>query len=800
VRASDQPCAGRLPSAAAVVAALEERTAAVDGLVLNAAADTLESELGGRFALIAMGGYGRRELFPYSDVDILVLLGAGVTPETARAPVGRFVQRLWDERLRLSQAVHTVEECCAVNEQNVERTISLLDRRRLTGDAALTDELERRLPAFYRNQRDTISRNLARLTRARHAKFQNTIYHLEPNVKDGPGGLRDVHLLEWLHALNGGGPAPAGETSDARTFLMSARYFLHQEAKRDQNVLTFDAQEAMSPSPEDMMREYYRLARGIYRLASDALEAVEERGRSLLVQFRDWRSRASNADFTIRRDRVFLRSPAQLEANPELLIALFEFVAHHGIPLSRDAERRIPQALVQLGRRLFHETRWRHVRAVLGQPHAALALRAMCDTGAMQAILPEWRQIDCLVVRDFYHRYTVDEHTLVAIEQLEHVDDPRFQELAAEIDDRALLKLAALLHDIGKGSGRHVEASARIAANVAERLGMRSDERDTLVFLVQKHLELSAAMTARDLEDPATQRALAESTGPVERLKMLAMLTWADISAVNPTAMTPWRREQLWRAYVTVYAELTRELDTDRIHDARAMLAPDLAEFVEGFPRRYLRTHTEEEIRRHYELARAAARTGVAAAVERRDGFNHLLVAGRDRPFLFATLCGALAAFGMNILKAEAFSNAAGTVLDSFIFSDPNRTLELNPSEIERLEGVVTRAVNGKVDVNRLLANRRQVRHLRQFEPRITFDNEASQHATLVEITAADRPGLLHALASAMSKAGCDIVLVLVDTEAQRALDVFYVTLNGAKLTSQAQAQVEAALRQACRA
>jgi [protein-PII] uridylyltransferase len=789
----------RVPTSEATGLALAERASWVDAIAAGAFLDAIDAELGDHAAAIAVGGYGRRELFPHSAIDILILVREDLPASTVRGPVGRFVQKLWDARLRLSHSVRTIPECCELYEQNVELSISLLDARPLCGSSALADELLQRLPGFYRVQHDSIARHLARLTRIRYSKFQNTIYHLEPDVKDGPGGIRDLQVVRWLAKLQGADSNLDEALSAARAFLFPLRYFLHTESRRDNNTLNFDFQEALSARPAEMMQQFYRHAREVHRVASDGLDAVEQRDRSLLAQFRDWRSRVSNADFTIRRERVLLRSPHQLGTDASLLFRLFEFSARHGVALAADTERRVSEAAAgPLARPLAAGGWWRDLRATLSQPRSSLALRAMVDTAALQAVVPEWKNIDCLVVRDFYHRYTVDEHTLVALERLENIEDANFRDLMSEIDQPEVLKFAVLMHDIGKGHGNHVQESTVLARNVAERLGLPEGDRDTALFLVERHLDLSSAMNSRDLSDPATGRLLAAQMGTLERLKLLTMLTYADISAVNPTAMTPWRREQLWRTYLAAYSELTRELDTERVHGAGITVAPDLARFVEGFPTRYIRTHNEAEIRKHRELAVTAEQRGVAASLARKNGFYEVCVAAGDHPFLFASICGALASFGMNIVKAEAFSNQDNVILDTFTFADPNRTLELNPSERERLEDTIVRAVSGRADVKRMLQNRRPPARSQRVRPRVVFSNEASQHATLVEIVAEDRPGLLYDLSTAMSQAGCNIGVVLIDTEARRALDVFYVTAEGAKLNEEAQAQLRTALLAVC--
>jgi [protein-PII] uridylyltransferase len=276
-------------------------------------------------------------------------------------------------------------------------------------------------------------------------------------------------------------------------------------------------------------------------------------------------------------------------------------------------------------------------------------------------------------------------------------------------------------------------------------------------------------------------------------------MTYADISAVNPEAMTPWKLEQLWRTYLIGHRELTRDLDAERIH---AEPSDERSHWLEGFPTRYVRTHSAAEIDIHRQLAGRAKQIGVAIRLEKRHGAWHLTVVTSDKPGLFARLAGTLAAFGMNIVKAEAFANSTGTVLDTFVFEDRLRTLELNPVEVDRLQATISRVVLGKEDVARLLRGRAQPAAPSKnagVDPTVVFDNNASTAATLVEIVAQDRPGLLYDLARRFSDSGCSIDVVLIDTEAHKAIDVFYVTVNGSKLGDDLQKQLRAELIAVCR-
>jgi len=801
--------------------ALAERTAQVDRLITESAATLLFPAAPMGLALLAVGGYGRRQLFPYSDVDVLLLFESERLAVANKDSISSFLQRLWDSGMRVSHSVRTPAECVEVHDNNTELNISLLDQRYLAGDRTLYARLVERMPRFILGNRDTLIRNLSQLTRERHAKYADTFYHLEPNVKETPGGLRDYQLICWLGQMRATEPNrlgvadPAAELQTSFGFLARLRCYLHCHSGRDNNVLSFEAQDVAASEWQIgdaavWMREYYRHARAIYRAAIRQLETNEAQSSSLFAQFRDWRSRLANVDFSVHRERAHFRSPQGLDTNPELALRLFEFAGRHGIRLSFEAEQQIGARLVRL-REYFVESHpiWPSLAAIFSLPQAPLAVRAMHETGVLTAIFPELEHIECLVVRDFYHRYTVDEHTLVAFQNLwtlRSADDQplkSYANLLREMEDYGPLIFALLFHDSGKGipDEGHVRGSLLLARAAMQRIQMSVNDRETALFLIERHLELSTVMQSRDLFDPQTVRDVAHQVQTVERLKALTLLTYADISAVNPNVMTPWRAEQLWQLYLMVYNELTRELETERIEGDPGG-PPERVAFLEGFPVRYLRTHTQSEIDAHMALEEKSRKRGVAVAIRKLDSAYELtLVAAADRPGLFAASAGTLSSFGMNILKAEAFSNRRGLILDTFTFSDPSRTLELNPTESDRLRTTAERVILGKTDVRQLLRNRPKpvlpTRNSR-VNARVTFDGAASSSATLIEIVAEDRPGLLYDLASAFSSHGCNIEVVLIDTQAHKAIDVFYITADGAKIGAERQVVLEEALRRAC--
>ena len=791
-------------------AALAGRTSRVDQAVAAAVAKHIEPEFPKGLAVVAVGGYGRRELFPCSDIDLLLLVERDPKTPAERSAVSGFLQELWDRGLRLSQSVRTRQNCCELQPENTELHISLLDQRFLAGDAELYGGLSMALPRFFRAERRTLVRGLCRLARARHAVYRATIQHLEPDIKETPGGVRDLHLFAWLEKLREEPVAMGNGLGAARDFLFAVRCWLHYRTGRDDNRLSFEAQEELAehgflgpPDAAAWMRGFYRHAREVHRAALRELEKAEDQGGSLLASFRDWRSRLSNADFTEVKERVYLRNPGRLEQDPKLALQLFEFVGRHGMKLAADTERRLKE------RRTVNAVDWETLRRLLQLPRFTTALRAMVEAESLPRFLPEWERIDCLVIRDFHHRYTVDEHTLVAIETLAELRGAtdaahsRFAELLSEVAEPELLYFALLFHDTGKSPGRggHVSESLRLVWGAMERLKMPAEKRRAVAMLIERHLELSSVMNSRDPDEPSTARYLAERIGTIENLKRLTLLSYADISAVHPGAMTPWRLDQLWNLYLVTYNELTRELETARI-EAPAHWPPEKAAFVSGFPTRYLRTQSEEEIEAHFALSGEAAKRGVALELEKLSGVYGLTVITRDRPFLFASLAGGISSFGMNILKAEAFGNRQGLVLDTFVFEDPMRTLELNPPEVDRFKLTMERAATGKLDIHERLRSRPKPTppsRGARVKPLVAFNQTASETATLIEVVAADRPGLLHDLARCFSTAGCSIEVVLIDTEAHKALDVFYVTCSGRKLTSAMEPPLREALLQACR-
>jgi [protein-PII] uridylyltransferase len=823
-------------------AAVAQRTRLVEDILARLWRDIISPDQTKpvNFALVATGGFGRGWLFPYSDIDLLFLFGDRFAEQAFKDPIRRFSQELWDLRLKLSPASRTLSECDRYDANNTEFTISLLDCRYLAGDHDLFRRLhDKVIRKVVMRESKALLQGLAEVTRERHAKYGMTLYHLEPNLKEAPGGLRDCNVASWLALISAMDKlhdwpdasslrAPVRKQLEAALdFLMSARCFLHFRHGRDDNTLSWEAQDeaaarkvgagdATPLSPADWMRIYFGHARAVQRSVTQLLEEIPEAWSALYRQVQSWRSRLATPDFSVVDGLIFLQQPSALQ-DPEVLLRLFHFMAHHGLKLSATTEYRIEQALPALASTPPRGAElWLYLQETLLQPHAADALRAMHSLRLLTLLLPELKLIDSLVVRDFYHRFTVDEHSFLAIESLHRLKqsqsewDKRYAELLGELENPELLYLALLLHDTGKGvaGGNHVEASLEIAGRAMDRLDADPKEREEVLFLIANHLELSAALR-RDIFNPETVAAFADKLGTPERLKMLCLLTYADVKAVNPEALTPWKAENVWQLYMGADHYLNHSAD-QRVHadvnDEKLARLRSLApvtsnkfkEFLEGFPQRYLLVHSPEDVMRHMTMADQLGEDPVQVELKRGRHWYELTLLTRDRPFLFAKLAGVLAAWGMNIVKATAFSNEGGTVVDTLYFTDRFRTLELNLSEWDRFRRSVTSVLLGEADLEKMLRDRQRAEKGAiakvKVETKIEFDDSCSSTSTLVQLITQDRSRLLHRIASCLSDQDCNIEIALIDTEGQMAIDTFYLTSRGGKLKPEHCRRVEKAL------
>lgn len=766
-------------------------------------------------AVFALGGYGRRQLCLHSDIDLLILFAGPIGAADERF-LHAFMTPLWDLGLTLGHHVREVHEGGRLEDDNSEFLLALTDARAVFGDATLLDQFVSAADVARTACRTLES--LKELIVERHARFNDTLYQLEPDVKEAPGGLRDLFGARTIAkltdpALLGQGGSGPRALDDAEEFLFRVRSIVHLEAKRHHNILSHELQERAAEylgypgssarrRVERLMGDYFRHARAIDRTLRWALKAAPAPvGPNLVL-----------ADDGIRF--VEVRAAAE---HPETWLALFQKAVDQGCGVSDEAIACVQQHAARFTADDFLPTR-SHRQAFLQflrpKPGLYARLSEMHDAGLLGQLLPEFKAINFLVVRDFYHKYTVDEHTLLTIRSLERLaelstetaaqpqlasDRSRFARLLAEMDAPELLVLSLLLHDVGKGSGHsHELESVRMAGQMFDRLGLEEAQRNTIEFLIANHLKMSLVAFRRDTEDPEVVRQFASLVGVEDRLKMLCLMTRADVEAVSPETLTPWKEELLWRLYVDTYNYLTLSYADEIIDSRQAALAEltsqrpadladwEIADFLEGLPRRYLQLFSRDAVYRHVRLARDLGPDALQGWLERNDSGWELTVLTRDRPFLFSNISGVLSSFGMDILRGFAFTKPNGLVVDMFHFHDEERFLELNPGGDGQLLKVLDDVVRGRIDVAVRLKGREEGalrRRLPGFAPLIHCDNESSRRYTIVEIVAEDALGLLYRMSRVMSESGCDVDLVLISTEGRRAVDVFHLTANGAKLS-----------------
>jgi [protein-PII] uridylyltransferase len=792
---------------------LERYADRVDALLRRLFADAGAPE---GVVVLALGGYGRRHLSLYSDIDLLLLFGERIGEAEERF-VRAFLHPLWDLGVTVGHQVRELDDFRRLEADNPEFLLALLDARPVAGARALFDRFGSlfHTPGTHAH----ILRSLLQLVDERHAAFNATLYQLEPDVKDAPGALRDLAAARTIALLTDPlllrrGPADAARLDDAEDFLLRVRSILHLEAGRHQNVLSHEMQEraaerlgypgvATRQRVERLMSDYFRHARTVARTLQWARKSAPT---------------PVGPNLGLTRDGVRFIDPVQAARNPASWIAAFQAAIDNGSVVSEEALSCIQQHVDRYRADDFvpdAADRAALVRLLAPKPGLYDRLSEMHDCGLLGRIFPEFQAISWRVVRDFYHKYTVDEHTLLTIRNLERLvatDRPerqRFRNILVELSNPELLVLALLLHDVGKWTDDdHAKESVRMARDVVARLQLPPEAAETVLFLIQHHLRMSIVAFRRDTEDPDVVREFAAVVGTEERLKMLCLMTLVDIEAVGPETLTAWKEELLWRLYVDTYNHLTQRYADERIERNQADLdgllarrppdlgAEEITRFLEGLPRRYLQLFPPDAIYRHVRLARDIHPDEVHLSIERNAGDEvwTLSVATLDKPFLFSNICGVLSSFGMNILRGHAFTNPNGLVLDVFQFTDDERFLELNPDAQDRLLRVLEDVVAGRVDIAARLRGREQgalqPRFGPHFTPIVRADNGASRRYTIIDIVATNALGLLYRISRVISQHGCDVDLVLIATEGEKAIDVFHVTKGGAKLSEAEQQEL----------
>ena len=797
---------------------------------------------GDRFAVAAVGGYGRAEMAPFSDIDLLFLIPYKRTPSVEQA-VEFLLYKLWDLGLKVGHSTRTERECLRACAQDLTICTAMLESRLLWGEgetfASLWHRMRREMLAY--NGLAFVEAKLAERD-ARHRREGDSRYLLEPNVKEGKGGLRDLHTLQWIGRflyqiddLSGFVDHGLLDRQTCQRFVQARQYFwrvrchLHYVAGRAEERLTFDVQPEIarrmgyrdrpgSRGVERFMKRYYLHAKSTGALTRIVLAALEDqqKHRPRLRLPRLGLGPKHIDGFVVQGDRIGVDDPQLFAREPLAMLRLFRMAQTRKLDIHPAALQAVTRNLERFGAderkaleagRLFLE--------MLTDPNEpALTLRRLNESGLLGRLLPEFRRIVGQMPYNLYHHYTVDEHSIFAVETLARIergdfakDLPLATELMRKLASRTELYLAALLHDIGKGRAEdHSVVGERLVRRIGPRLGLSEAETDTLAWLVRHHLILSKAAFRRDIEDAKTAADLSATVQSPERLRLLLVLTVVDVRAVGPGVWTAWKAQLLRDVFHEVEAVLaTGSLDgrrARRVAEAKEGLRARLTDFDAErldvwFARhdpRYWLAFDPEMLERHARLAAAAdAQRHLFTQDWRQDkdrGLTELFLYVPDHPGLFMKVAGALAVSGASIVGARIFTTTDGMALDTFdIVGAKDGQPITEPVRLRRIETHIEHALAGEIGLDRALAGRQSLpKRAAVFtvEPRVFIDNEASRTYTVLEVNGRDRPGLLYDVAKALLDCGVMIATAQVATYGERVVDVFYVRdVFGLKITSE---------------
>jgi [protein-PII] uridylyltransferase len=825
-------------------------------------------------SLVALGGYGRGELNPLSDLDIMFLHAGQVVTGTKPLPslskvMDGVLMPLWDLGFKVGHSVRTVAECVeAANNKrdpkSMETKTSLLEARLVAGDPKLFEKLQKTIVArcVEGHENEYIAQRMKDQAE-RRARFGNSATMQEPNVKNGCGGLRDYQNLHWMAFFKYRtrtlmemeerqfiSTAERRQLDAAYDFLLTVRnemHYLAASTKHPSDVLIKTLQPPVatnlgyterSPSRrlERFMRDLYSHMRNIFlitrtleeRLAllpkTPRLPDIRKLGRLLPTPFKKPEPQIVDG-FKFIDGQIHPVSSRVFKEQPRRLMRVFLHSQQRGARLHPDLAQMVRQDLSLVNRQFLVDE---HVREtfleILNQRgNVAPILRPMHEVGLLGKYLPEFGKLTCLVQHEFYHQYAADEHTLVALAQLDRIWESQdaalnpYAEIFRSLERPFVLYLALLLHDAGKAlhRGDHAGLGGRLALRVGRRLGLDGATTHSLQILIEQHLTMAQVSQRRDLEDPAVIRNFAGAIQTAENLRMLTLLTFADAVATSDKLWNGFKDTLLWTLYHKAMTVLLGGTEFIRVEEKqRELLAEEVGQMLPrtfhhdeleahfgSLPSRYFQIHQAKEIFAdlalthrfmHQQIAEEdkALEPVVSWHNEPDRAYTALKVCTWDRAGLFSTMTGSLSAAGINILGAQIFSRNDGIVLDTFYVTDAHAGGPVGKESRERLESILRRALTGEpLDFPALIARQRTVRALYQspagerIPTRISFDNESSENRTVIDLETEDHLGLLYAISKVLTDAGLDISLARISTEKGAAIDSFYVSeLNGQKI------------------
>jgi [protein-PII] uridylyltransferase len=824
----------------------------VIGIIYDFAAQHLyprqSSSEGGRMAIVATGGYGRGLLAPGSDIDLMFLLPYKQTAwgeQIAEA----ILYCLWDMGLKVGHATRSVDECIRLSKADMTIRTAILEARFLLGDRGLFDDL------LARYDRQVVQGTAAEFVAAklaereqRHRHSGQSRYLVEPNVKDGKGGLRDLHTLFWIakYVYRVRDPDELVETgvfdrSEYRLFrrcedfLWAVRCNMHFVTGHAEERLSFDIQRSIARrlgyaerlglrDVERFMKHYFLIAKDVGDLTAILCAALESRQAKSVpmlnrvvarLKARGRRTLRENPDFVVDNARINIANPDVFQRDPVNLIRMFRLAQRHVLSFHPDALHRATQSLRLIDRSLREneEANGLFREILTARNNTEIVLRRMNEAGVLGRFVPEFGHVVSMMQFNMYHHYTVDEHLLRCIGVLAEIEggaNPEFA-LANELmrtiqpNHRDVLYVALFLHDIAKGRVEdHSIAGARIARHFCPRLGFSPADTETAAWLVENHLSMSTVAQSRDLSDRKTIENFAAIVQSLERMKLLTILTTADIRAVGPGVWNGWKAQLLRALYYETEPALTggfSEVDrARRVGMAQAEFRAELADWPPEAVDRYVARHYPAywlKVDLPHKLAHA--RFVRAAELDSRTlatdvgfdavrGVTELTVLAPDHPWLLSYVAGACATAGANIVDAQIYTTTDGMALDTIAITRAFEHDEDEARRADRIVAAIEKALQGELRLPEVVAKRAIPKgRIRAFavEPEVTINNQWSNRYTVVEVSGLDRPGLLYELTATLSKLNLNIASAHVATFGERAVDVFYVTdLMGAKISS----------------
>jgi [protein-PII] uridylyltransferase len=791
-----------------------------------------------RMAIIATGGYGRGLLAPYSDIDLLFLLPYKQTP-WGESVVEYMLLLLWDLGLKVGHATRTVDQCIKLARADMTIRTTLLDARMILGDTGLYDELARRFHSevVQGTARAFVEAKLAERD-ARHERAGESRYRVEPNIKEGKGGLRDLHTLHWLAKyLDGKGltvdeaegstlftPEERHTFRRCEDFLWTVRCHLHFLCGRAEERLTFDVQPAMADrlgyvergglrAVERFMKHYFLVAKEVGDLTTilcSALEIEQVKASPGFTQYFNplsWRTRRhirTTSDFRIDNGRLNVADADAFKRDPVNLIRFFAQAERTSAFFHPAAVRLLRRSLRLVDDRLRRDPEANRIflEILCSEVNPEPTLRRMNEAGVLGRFIPDFGKVVSMMQFNMYHHYTVDEHLIRTVGVLSDIErgvaaepHPLATKIFSTIQNRRALYVAAFLHDIAKGRPEdHSIEGARIARELCPRLGMSPAETDTVAWLIEQHLTMSSFAFSRDIGDPKTIRDFANMVQSPERLKLLLVLTIADIRAVGPSTWNGWKGQLLRGLYYEVEPVLagghTQLASRDRVAAAQEAFRQaanwpetEASAYIDRhYPDYWLKTETGKAVE-HAALLRSAERAGRKLASDvKTDAFTaitELTLFAPNHPRLLALFAGACAASGANISGAHISTTRDGFALDTFLLA---REFDHDEDELRRagrIAETIERLLRGEIRLGALMAKRRErAGALSAFTvaPEVLIDNALSHQFTVIEVAGLDRPGLLYELTNALSDLNLDITSAHITTFGERAVDVFYVT------------------------